>query len=164
MTRTIKILVVVIILVLVARWYWSDKNETQEDQARETMSGLQPLSDRIWIDHMPKSERDKVELFVMLDEPTVGAFSNCSAYEGDWASFEWEYEEGLRIEMMQKGTKHKIKAQVLKGKSCAPFDYCLRLKGAPRGSKRYGSMEDWEIGGSALPDSRTFVRGLLLQQ
>lgn len=163
MIRSIKILVVAVLCVLVARWYWSDTNEHQAKEQWTSAETLEPLSNRIWISHMPKNERDRVELFVMLEEPTVGAFSSSSAYEGDWASFEWEYQDGLRIEMMQQQTKHKIKAIVLKGDKCAPFDFCLRLKGAPRGSKRYGSMEDWVIGDTALPQSRDFVRDLLAQ-
>ena len=161
MTRAIKIVVLVIIVMLVARWYWSDRNQSQPEEESLSASDLSPLSDRIWIDHMPKTERDQVDLFVILEEPTIGAFSKSSAYAGDWASFEWEYEKGLRIEMLQSQTKHKIKAKVMKGEACAPFDYCLRLKGAPRGSKRYGSMEDWVIGSNELPDSRSIVREVL---
>lgn len=161
MTRAIKIVVIVIILVFVARWYWSDKSEGPAEEQWLSASDLSPLSDRIWIDHIPKTERDQVDLFIILEEPTIGAFSRSSAYAGDWASFEWEYEKGLRIEMLQSQTKHKIKAKVMKGEACAPFDYCLRLKGTPRGSKRYGSMEDWVIGSNELPDSRSVVQRIL---
>ena len=47
--------------------------------------------------------------------------------------------------MLQSDKSHKSRASITKGSPCAPFDYCMRLKGAPRGSKTYVSMEEWVI-------------------
>ena len=161
MARAIKYLLIFLLIALVAWWYWcdEDKHQSLETQVAE----LEPLVDRIWIDHMPTSERDKIDVFVMLGEPSMGGFSTSSAFEGDWAAFEWGLDGGLHLRMLQTDKKHKIKASIVKGAGCEPFDYCLRLKGAPRGSKKYGSMEDWVVNGNETPDPRALVQELLLQ-
>jgi hypothetical protein len=162
MTRVIKYLVLLVLVVCVAWWYFCNKDQSQSSTDTQ-IADMEPLIDRFWIDHMPKDERDKVDLFVMVSEPSVGGFSTSSAYEGDWSAFEWTIEKGLRIHMLQSDKDHKIKAVIIKGDGCKPFDYCLKLKGAPRGSKRYGSMEDWVINSGETPDPRALVRGLLLE-
>lgn len=103
------------------------------------------LVNRVWIDSIPTKERDKVDVFLMIDEGNFGVFSKSSAYEGDWSAFAWSMQKGLRLHMLQSDKTHKVRAEITSGARCAPFDYCLNIKGAPRGAKRYGSMEDWII-------------------
>lgn len=164
MSRAIKYVVIFLLIVLVAWWYWCSDKESESQSQVTQIEELEPLVDRLWIDHIPTTEREKVDLFLMLQEPTIGVFSKSSAYEGDWASFEWGLDGGLHLVMLQNEKKHKIKASILKGPGCAPFDYCMKLKGAPRGSKKYGSMEDWVINANELPDARTLMRDLQLPQ
>lgn len=155
MTRRTKLSLSALALILLAWWLWP-----QSDSARESAQSaddLAPLANRIWIDHIPRNERDKVELFVMFEDPTVGGFSRSSAFEGDWTSFEWSLERGLRFHMLQAQKTHKVSAKITKGAQCAPFDYCLRLEGAPRAAKRYGSMEDWVITGGAEQNPRAML-------
>ena len=162
MSKAIKYILVLVLIVFVAWWYWSNDKESESQITQ--IEELEPLVDRLWIDHIPTTEREKVDFFLMLQEPTIGVFSKSSAYEGDWASFEWGLDGGLHLVMLQNDKKHKLKASILKGAACAPFDYCLKLKGAPRGSKRYGSMEDWVINSNELPDPRAMMRDLLLPE
>lgn len=157
MNRSKIFYVFLILAVLPAWWLWpgSDSNQSIET------TDLAPLADRVWIDHIPKNERDKVDVFVMLEEPAIGAFSRSSAYEGEWTSFEWNMRKGLHFRMLQTQKSHKVSATIIGGDKCAPFDYCLRLKGVPRASKRYYSMEDWVINaGEDHSDARALLEKL----
>ena len=160
MKRT-RILTITALLILVAAWkFWpaESKGVLAQDGGDTTT-----LVNRIWIDEIPTQERDMVEVFAMLDDPTYGIFSKSSAYAGDWSSFEWSHSKGLLIRMLQTGESHKIKATVHKGAQCAPFDYCLRIKGNPRGAKRYGSMEDWIITSESKASPPQLVQDLFFE-
>lgn len=140
-----KITLVSTILLLATAWYcWPNSDDESTRVSDGAMEQL--LVNRIWIDKIPTTERDKIDVFVMIDDPQIGAFSKSSSFEGEWAMFEWDLSEGFRLRMLQTDTNHKLKAMVMKDpKRCAPFDYCLKLRGAPKGVKKYGSMEDWII-------------------
>jgi hypothetical protein len=118
------------------------------------------LVNRIWIDSIPTTERDKVDVFLMIEEGSFGVFSKSSAYEGDWSAFAWSMENGLRLHMLQSDKTHKVRVRVWKGSRCAPFDYCMDIKGNPRGAKRYGSMEDWIITSDAEANPPQLVQDL----
>lgn len=115
------------------------------------------LLDRIWLDRTPDDPQDSVAILLLQGDPQVGVFQRASAYEGDYALFGWQgTEKGrLEIEMWQTGKIHRVRVRVAE-KGCEPYDYCLRLRGAPRGPAAYVSMEDWvidpgpELGGAAL--------------
>ncbi len=140
-----KITLVSAFLLLVTAWYcWPDSEDDSNAALDGGMERL--LINRIWIDQIPTTEHDKVDLFVMVDEPQMGAFSKSSTFEGEWAVFEWDLDKGFQLRMLQTDTTHSLKAKVIKdSKRCAPFDYCLKMRGAPRGAKKYGSMEDWIV-------------------
>lgn len=104
------------------------------------------LTNRLWIDRIPVTPQDKFDIFVALADPQNGVFQHASAYEGDYAVFEWadDNKGGMKITMLQSDRRHRVKVKV-SDKGCKPFDYCLELKGAPRGSKLYYSMKDMII-------------------
>jgi len=155
-----KVTLVSTILLLATAWYCWPESEDDASVSDGVMEQL--LVNRIWIDQIPTKERDKVNVFVMVDEPQIGVFSNSSSFEGEWAMFEWDLTEGFHLRMLQKDTSHKLKVMVMKDpKRCAPFDYCLKMRGAPKGVKKYGSMEDWIIPNGVDPkefvQSKNFV-------
>ena len=120
------------------------------------------LVNRVWIDALPTSAKQKVDVFLMIEEPRLGQFVRTSAYEGDYAVFEWRARDGKGVElvMLQTDKTHRVGFQVSTGE-CDPFDYCLKVKGAPRGAKRYYSMQDWVIEPGrnlALDDVQSFLR------
>ena len=41
---------------------------------------------------------------------------------------------------LKRGRRFKVT-----DKGCDPFDMCMKVKGAPRGAKKYFSMDDWII-------------------
>lgn len=157
-SKVSRAILAVLIMVLAAWWLWP---KGSCDKHAPTGGDFELLANRIWIDHIPTNEREKINVFLMLDEPTFGMFSKSSAYEGDWAAFEWSMEKGLVLKMLQNETKHRVNPKLATGARCAPFDHCLKLGGSPRGPKKYGSMEDWVINSADQFDARQFLSGIL---
>jgi len=110
--------------------------------------------DRIWIDHMPRNERDIVQIFAALDDSSFGIFDAVSQWTGAYEIFQFEANGGdVRAVYPQTGKKEKF---TLDAKACdvRGFDYCLEIKGSDHGVKRYYSQEDWIIDGQASADAR----------
>ena|ERR1700733_13012815 len=99
----------------------------------------------VWIDHMPKNERDVVNVFVALTEQPVGGFNATSMWRGSFEAFRYELSgDDMRIVYPQNGDRDKVR---VRAKECDDrgMDYCLELDGASRGVKNYYSREGWEI-------------------
>jgi hypothetical protein len=108
--------------------------------------------DRIWIDHMPKHERDQISAFLAITDEPVGVFQTASMWKGHYELFRYEAHGGeIRILFPQDNHRERVKA---KAHRCdqGDFDYCLELDGASRGVKRYYSRKGWEIDGARSPD------------
>ena len=115
--------------------------------------------DRIWVDHMPKHDRDQVSVFAALTEQPFGVFQTASAWRGHFELFRYEaYDDELRLLYPQDGHREHVKTKARKcggdsGDSGEDgFDYCLELDGASRGVHRYYSRKGWEIDGATRPD------------
>jgi hypothetical protein len=108
--------------------------------------------DRIWVDHIPKHDRDQVHVFVAITDEPVGLFQTRSVWKGHFEMFRYEaHGDEIRIVYPQDHHRDRVKT---KSRKCSEdgFDYCLELDGASRGVKRYYSREGWEIDGAARPD------------
>lgn len=161
--KTRNALLVSLAVVLAAWWLWPTSTESSSDEDAKIAGGdFNVLANRVWIDHLPTSERDKINVFILFDDPTFGVFSESSSFEGNWAAFEWSLDKGLVIQMLQEGSKHRVHPAIASGAACAPFDHCLKLKGAPRGPKKYVSMEEWVVDGQQQFDVRSTISELLL--
>ena len=104
------------------------------------------VTDRLWIDHIPRSDKDVIQIFAALTEEPVGIFQATSQWKGEFEIFRYEQHGGeLRMLFPQTGTRDRVKA---KATECDKngMDFCLELDGASRGVKRYYSREGWEIG------------------
>lgn len=118
------------------------------------------VENRVWIERMPDTPRQKFDVFVLIEdaknpsEPGIGVFSRTSAFEGDFTVFNWWRKEPgkFRIYMLQKKKTHRLRAKTT-DRGCEPFDYCLKLEGAPRGARKYGSMREWVIEGATTPQA-----------
>ena len=137
------LLLVLTASLLLAWWVWPSHSETTDTTLRGGDFSI--LANRIWIDHIPTDERDKIHVFLLFDDPSFGFFSNTSSFEGTWAAFEWHLEKGLVLSILQNQTTHKVRPKISSDGHCVPFDYCLKLDGDPKGPGRYGSMEDWVV-------------------
>jgi hypothetical protein len=121
----------------VARWR-SDAPVGKHDKSLVT--------DRLWIDHMPRGEKDVVQIFVALTEEPVGAFQAASRWKGEFELFRYEHHGNeYRIVFPQTGTRERVCATASECNR-GGMDYCLELEGASHGVKRYYSREGWEIG------------------
>jgi hypothetical protein len=126
----------------VYRWDGTSKVvSTEHDSPR--------VKDRLWIDHLPRSETDKINVFVALSQrprqPPLGIFEQVSMWEGHFEAFRYEQHEGeWRIVLPQSGDKETL---TIKASECrqSGMDYCLEVEGASRGPKRYYSRRGWEI-------------------
>jgi hypothetical protein len=104
------------------------------------------VQDRLWIDHIPRSERDTIQIFAALTEQPVGVFQASSVWRGQFELFKYEaHGEELRVVFPQDGAKEKLRAKATRCNK-AGMDFCLELDGSSRGVKKYYSREGWEIG------------------
>lgn len=104
------------------------------------------VTDRLWIDHIPRGERDTIQVFVAITEEPVGVFEAASRWKGAFEFFRYEQHGGeLRILFPQTNTRDKVRA---KATHCnkGGMDYCLELEGSSRGVKQYYSRDGWEVG------------------
>ncbi len=103
--------------------------------------------DRIWIDHIPRNDRDTFQIFVAITEQPFGIFQATSQWKGQFEMFRYEaHGSELRVVYGQTGEREKITAKATRCNERG-MDYCLALAGASRGVKNYYSMEDWVIDG-----------------
>ena len=103
--------------------------------------------DRLWIDHIPRGERDTVEVFVAISAESLGVFQQIAKWRGAHEVFTFEATgDQLRLIYPHTGDKDRVTARA---RTCSDggFDFCLDLAGARRGAKRYFSLEGWEIEG-----------------
>jgi hypothetical protein len=103
------------------------------------------LQDRVWIDHVPRNDRDVINVFVAVSDQSVGAFNQASAWRGAYEGFRYEASgDELRLLFPQTGDRERVTA---KARKCdvGGMDYCLEVSGSSRGVKRYYSRKGWEI-------------------
>jgi hypothetical protein len=104
------------------------------------------FADRIWIDHIPRNERDTIHIFAAISDQSIGVFQATSQWRGAFEAFRYEASSGeLRIVYPQTGDRDKAR---VKARRCdeGQMDFCLEIDGASRGVKKYYSREGWEIG------------------
>lgn len=132
------ILLVVVAVVAVSVWRWQRASRPGENRL---------VTDRIWIDHIPRGERDTIKVFAAVSEHSIGVFQATSQWRGAYEAFRYEAGGGeLRMLFPQSGDRETVK---VKARKCSEngMDFCLELEGASRGAKRYYSREGWEIKG-----------------
>jgi len=120
---------------------WSSRHTSEP---AETTNRL--LADRLWLDHVPRSEKDTVQVFAVLSEHSMGVFQATSQWRGSYEAFRYEANgSDLRVVYPQTGDREAVRAQA---RRCTEqqMDFCLEIGGASRGVKKYYSLEGWEIG------------------
>jgi len=107
--------------------------------------------DRIWIDHIPRNDRDTIQVFAAISEEPFGVFQAASQWKGQYELFRYEAKGNeLRIVYPQSNDRETVKH---KARRCSEnqFDFCLELDGGTRGVKRYYSRKGWEIENAHSP-------------
>jgi hypothetical protein len=147
------VLLVVAIVAIASLWSWrrgaSPPAVPEVDDAAVARDGGKRLvADRIWIDHVPRNERDTIHVFAAVTEHAVGVFQATSQWRGSFEAFRYEASDGeLRLVFPQTGDRETVQVKARRCKE-QRMDFCLELDGASRGVKRYYSREGWEIRGT----------------
>lgn len=137
---------------------------TQLLGSSDEVKGDKLVIDRIWIDHLPKNERDMTNVFVAISEQPFGVFDANSRWKGQFELFQYEANGNeMRLFYGQTGEKEKIK---VKATECnvGGWDFCLEIDGNSRGVKKYYSMEGWEIDAGNVDELRHEIDALIQAQ
>lgn len=124
----------------------------RDDTTAKPADSEQLVLDRIWIDHMPRNDRDMIQVFAAISEEPFGVFQASSTWKGQYELFRYAASGSeLRITYPQTNERETVKH---KARRCNDnsFDYCLELDGGSRGVKKYYSRKGWEIDGASSPD------------
>ncbi|HSN29368.1 MAG TPA: hypothetical protein VLT45_23925 [Kofleriaceae bacterium] len=119
------------------------------------------VQDRAWLDHMPRNDRDTVNVFAVLTQQPVGVFQAASFWKGSYEAFRYEQKgDEIRMIFPQTGDKESITVTAYEC-SDGGFDYCLDVKGGSHGVKRYYSREEWVIDSPAdlAPSLQNLLHG-----
>lgn len=102
---------------------------------------------RVWLERLPKNQRDIVGHFVMIDHEgrRFGATGRSSRWRHDVEVFKWALEEDRLVQVFPQ-TRAKVKSKVEAGRCDAPrpFDMCLELTSSA-GKTTFYSRHDWVI-------------------
>jgi hypothetical protein len=116
--------------------------------------------DRIWVDQLPRKPTDVVNAFAAVTQQPMGIFHSGSQWKASFEIFTYTYKGSgneLRIVYPQSNEDEKVKVRAWACRERG-MDYCLELKGASRGVKRYRSRKGMEIGEATRPEQ---LRGRL---
>jgi hypothetical protein len=116
----------------------------EQSEAPVAQDGEQLVLDRIWIDHIPKNDRDTIQVFAAISEEPFGVFQAASSWKGNYELFRYEaHGNELRVIYPQDGKRESVKHNA---RRCSEnqMDFCLELSGG-KGVKRYYSRKGWEI-------------------
>jgi len=111
--------------------------------------GKAQVTDRLWIDHMPKHDRDLLKVFIALshsgDEDNIGFLQYGSRWHAEFNGFRFERKgDDLAVEFPQNSWKATWHTKVTRC-SVGDFTLCMEVT-APRGTFHYFSRDEWEIG------------------
>ena len=146
------VLFAVIAAAGVAAWRWQRAPETNEGNL---------VTDRLWLDHIPRTQRETVNGLVMISQESIGVFNAASRWKGQYELFGYEHKGNeLRLVFPQTGDRDSVRVRATRCNQ-GGFDYCLELDGSSRGVKRYYSQKGWEIG--RLDDEKALLDKLEAQ-
>ncbi len=124
-------------------------------RAHETAHTTVDVRDRVWIDHLPRNDRDTINVFALLTQQPVGIFQATSAWKGGFEAFRYEKQGNeIRALFPQNGDRERITVSECPC-DVRGMDYCLEVSGSSRGVKKYYSRKDWII------ESRDQVDGVV---
>lgn len=120
------------------------------------------VTNRIWIDHIPRHDREMFHLFAMLTRQPIGIFDVRSSWAGTFEAFRYElHGNEVRAVFPQTGARETFSV-VAKECNEGRMDFCLEISGASRGAKRYYSREGWEIPPNATAEQISATAETLL--
>lgn len=145
------VLAAVLAATVYGGWRWQ-----QTDPVETSSKNL--VFNRLWIDHLPASERDAFNVLILSKPESMGGFAQETLWHGEIERFRFEaHGEEIRAVFPWKGDREQLR---VKATACdeAEMDYCLDITGSKRGVSRYYSRNGWERRG--MDDVDAFVREL----
>ena len=132
----------VALLAAGAVWLW--RHDKQVDVADG--GGGKLLTGRVWIDHLPRNDHDRVQVLALLKKHPFGQFVGTSQWKGAWEGFRYEPRGEGRLAVTWPDTRSTDQV-TYSARRCGErgFDFCLDIKGATRGVQRYFSKEGWDL-------------------
>jgi hypothetical protein len=151
-----KMLVFILLLLIVGYFLWRWWHSNAEGRGQDL------FYDRVWLDHVPQSDTDTVQVFAAITEEPVGIFNRTSAWKGDWELFRYEPRGDGSVLVLFPQSREKATV-TYRAWNCREkkFDYCLEIAGAGRGVQRYYSQRGWEIGAASARSLPSRVGELL---
>lgn len=139
MKKLLLVLLLILAAYLLWRWWRAD--------GAALGRGQELVYDRVWIDHLPKSETDEIQVFVAIRDEPIGIFQKSSVWRGAYELFRYENQGDGKIVLLYPQTRDKERA-AYRATQCDEkgFDFCMQLDGASRGAQRYYSQRGWEVG------------------
>jgi hypothetical protein len=138
MRKSIVLIIIVAIAVAVAVAHGRFTSEPAAEPSRL-------VANRIWLDHIPRNDKDTVQAFFANSKDALGLFAASSQWRGRYELFRYEASGGeLRVVYPQTGERESVR---VKARRCTEqgMDFCLEIEGASRGVKKYYSREGWEV-------------------
>ena len=119
-------------------------------------SGVEHLSNQVWIERLPQNDRDQIHHLVLLEQgrDRFGAFGKSSQWRHFLEIFAWHREQSrLTLHLPQDRVRVDLEARVweCEDEAPAPFELCLELKGERGHTARYYSRFDWVIEDGNVP-------------
>lgn len=141
----------VMLLLGVAFFVW--RSSRRSDEAADRGESL--VFGRVWVDHLPQSDTDALQLFAAVKDDAHGIFDQRSAWQGQWELFRYEPRGDGQLEVYypQSKTKQWLTYRAWKCSEQRQFDYCLQLT-VGKSARKYYSQRGWEI------DSLAGARGV----
>lgn len=120
-------------------------------------SGSKRLLNQLWLERMPRDERDMVYATVLIEHEKhrVGVVARGSRWRGYQDAFVWRLEgDRLRARFPQDDKRYQVtvKTWECEGQVPRPFQLCLEVRNGDQ-SLRFFSRKDWVVRphGEALP-------------
>jgi hypothetical protein len=133
------VLLAIVAVVGVATWRWH--SSAPADAPGDSKLAL----DRVWVDHLPRNDRDTFQVFLAITDEPLGIFQAQSVWKGNFELFRYELAGNkLRLVFPQDNDRETVQVEA---RECheKDMDYCLELTGSSRGAKRYYSRKGWEV-------------------
>lgn len=120
--------------------------------------GTKHAVNRIWIDHMPRDDRDMITHFVLLDHPQgkFGAIGRSSQWRHMVDVFRWKLDgDKLGLFFPQDRVRGEVEIETWEcaGEAPAPFELCMKMTNKQGRSWTFYSREDWEIKPRSIAES-----------
>ena len=99
---------------------------------------------RIWVDHLPTTEKDPFHVFGAFRPYAQGGFAVETRWHGEVERFRFEVDgEEIHAVFPWTGDREQIKVHAYRCQE-HDMDFCLEMTGSKRGTQKYYSRSGWE--------------------